>query len=63
MCVCVCVMGWGETDTGLANGPQEPPGPRIPKGMVGGVRSATVMLSLPPHPESEACVERETETG
>lgn len=52
-------MGLGETDTGLANGPQEPPGPRIPKSMVGRLRrSATVMLSLPAHPEGEACVER-----
>lgn len=44
-------------DTGLVNGPQELPGPGIPKAMHGGGRrSATVMLLLSPHPEVEASV-------
>lgn len=42
-------------NTGLANGPQAPPGPGIPKASDGG-RSATVMLPLLPHPECEASV-------
>lgn len=56
MCVSVFVYV-KDGGTGLANGPQEPPGPRVPKAVdSGGSSSAAVMLPLFPHPEGEASV-------